>query len=86
MKKSKKLDNNGEWKIKHIFESSVPEDFWEVVNGHDYVNMLKLVYGKNLLLVDDINKVESFLIKNYNREKFLETHLYSKLKNVGIVE
>lgn len=87
LKKRKKLDNSGEWKIKkEELKKDLPEDFWKIINGHDYLNILKMVYKENMLLINIADSFEKFIVNNYDYKQFSKTSLFKKLKNVGILE
>ena len=87
LKTSKKITSTGEWKFKKdSFKNSLPEDFWEIINGHDYLNILKVVDGESMHHLKPTDSLEEFVVRNYNYEKFSNTELFKKLHKIGIID
>lgn len=71
------LDKNDNVIIrKEINSNSLPNDFWEVVNGHDLVFIIRAIYlAKNK--IQQLNSND--LINNYRIDNFKNTKLHEKL-------
>ena len=67
------------------FQNNMPQNFYELVNGHDLMNCLILNYEDNQQVMQFKNSISYKLINCYNLENFKETVLYSKLKNNKII-
>ena len=88
----KRVDKSGLWKQSpEAFDPSSAEDFWNVVNGHDILAILRLINedaetaysnaGGRLLNRD----FEVDLIENYDYDCIKSTKIYADMKSEAIV-
>ena len=84
----KEVDNDGNLRIKITdFTNKQPKDFWEIINGHDFLQIILYLNKKNNSTkeLEEKSRFEYFLIDNYNCGKFKNDPLYDKLKSVNII-
>ena len=84
----KEVDNDGNLRIKITdFTNKQPKDFWEIINGHDFLQIILYLNKKNNSTkeLEEKSRFEYFLIDNYNCGKLKNDPLYDKLKSVNII-
>lgn len=92
-KLKKKLDANGTWNARlESFDASNYPDFWEIVNGHDILSLLRYV---NMDAADKYANRGAFslnrnfevdLIENYQYSSLDGTQIYKNMKNQKVVK
>lgn len=89
----KRLDANGVWKqTVQEFNYAFPVDFWEVVNGHDILQLLvyinddaKKAFGNSKINTID-RAFEMRLIAAYDYSQFSKTKLNNNMNKAGIIK
>jgi len=89
----KKVDKDGRWKSTlENFETSTYSDFWEVVNGHDILSILRFLNEDAARKYSNsgayrLNRdFEMDLIDNYDYSNFAKTKVYSKMRAEKVVK
>lgn len=90
---AKRLDKNKKWNLDwKFFEPSSIEDFWEIVNGHDILSLLRFINqnvaqkynNKDEYLLN--RDFEEALIGNYNYSSIKETKIYKDMRTENVVK
>ncbi len=89
LKTRKILDIKEQFKVqlKDFENLNVPKDFWQIVNGHDLLQIILYLNQSNPRFNDFQTKykLEYFLINNYDYNQFKNDTLYSKMKKASII-
>lgn len=78
------LNGQGEFLIEASdfdFEKKLPNDFFQIVNGHDFCQFCCIQIGKGIG-----DRLETLLIDNYDNSKFTNTTLYKKLTTRNLLK
>ena len=73
------------------FDIKVIKNFWKLINGHDFLQLLKLQneIAKNIFCALNSNVLnrafEAAIIENYNSECFEKTTTYKKMFESGMI-
>ena len=89
MQKENYLNKNGEFRLTYNnFENTEPKDFWQMVNGHDLLQIILYFNINNSNFESRLFKkrnFEAFVIDNYNYDKFIKESLYLRMKNFKLL-
>ncbi len=88
-----KLDNTGRWNQSvQDYLTSLPADFWRVVNGHDILQLLTYYSEDAARSFGESNgyslnrSFELSLIKAYDYKHFKNTNLFEKMNMEGLIK
>jgi len=89
----KKVDKDGKWKSSwESFETSTYPDYWEVVNGHDILSILRFLNEDAAMKYSNcgayrLNRdFEMDLIDNYDYSNLSNTKVYSNMRAEKVVK
>ena len=87
------IDADGNWKQQlNDFMTSMPPDFWEIVNGHDILQLLLYISANAFMAFNDsqgysLNRTfELSIIDEYNYSQFEKTILKEKMFKAGLID